>query len=78
MHRWGYSNAINSTNTTNTVIAYVDVITVPVNSREKAEEVRRIFQQFEAISGAREFSKNRPGFKLKSRSERWELFLKPI
>jgi hypothetical protein len=53
MHRWDYSNATNSTNTTNTVIAYADDITVLVNSREKAEEVRRIFQQFEAISGAR-------------------------
>jgi hypothetical protein len=40
-----------SANTTNTVIAYADD-TVLVNSREKAEEVTRIFQTFEAISGA--------------------------
>jgi hypothetical protein len=43
---------LSSAHTTNTVIAYADDITVLVNSREKAEEVRRIFQ-FEAISGAR-------------------------
>jgi hypothetical protein len=44
---------LSSANTTNTVIAYADDITVLVNSREKAEEVRSIFQQFEAVSGAR-------------------------
>jgi hypothetical protein len=44
---------LSSVKTTNTVIAYSDDITVLVNSREKAEEVRIIFQQFDAISGAR-------------------------
>jgi hypothetical protein len=48
------SNAtLSSANTTNTVIAYADYITVLINSREKAVEVRRVFQQFESISGAR-------------------------
>jgi hypothetical protein len=41
---------LSSANTTNTVIAYSDDITVLVNSQEKTEEVRRIFQQFKAMT----------------------------
>jgi hypothetical protein len=48
-----------SANTTNTVIAYADD-TVLVNSREKAQEVTRIFQTFEVQLEFAAFFKSAP------------------